>query len=46
MAAYIVFMRERTHNPSELKIYSEKASPSKVLLYLVTLCLPQGATIL
>ena len=22
------------------------ASPSKVLLYLVTLCLPQGATIL
>jgi uncharacterized protein (DUF1330 family) len=25
MAAYIVFMRERTHNPSELKIYSEKA---------------------
>ena len=25
MAAYVIFMRERTQNPSELTIYSAKA---------------------
>jgi uncharacterized protein (DUF1330 family) len=25
MEAYVVFIRERTHNPAELKIYAEKA---------------------
>jgi hypothetical protein len=25
MAAYVLFIRERTHNPSELKTSSEKA---------------------
>jgi len=25
MVAYVIFIRERTHHPSELKIYSQKA---------------------
>ncbi len=28
MAAYVIFTRESTHNPEELKVYSEAAGPS------------------
>jgi uncharacterized protein (DUF1330 family) len=41
MAAYVIFIRERTHNPSELKIYSEKA-PAAMEGHAVTLLAVYG----